>query len=72
MREHIVLPPPPVVENKPLPRDILLAKARAYRETHSRGELGAAQPEQLSMNVDETDPFGRRAQNGARNREITF
>lgn len=34
---------------KPLPRDILLAKARAYRDHQGRRDSG---PEQLSMNVD--------------------
>lgn len=36
--------------SKPLPRDILLAKAKAYREHQGRRDPG---PEQLSMNVDE-------------------
>lgn len=40
-----------------LPRDILLAKARAYRESQSRGE-SSPQPEQLSMNMEESiDPL---------------
>ncbi len=40
-----------------LPRDILLAKARAYRESQSRSEL-STQPEQLSMNMEESpDPL---------------
>ena len=40
-----------------LPRDILLAKARAYRESQSRPEAGQ-QPEQLSMNMEESlDPL---------------
>lgn len=39
-----------------LPRDILLAKAKAYRE--SQNSKGGAHPEQLSMDVeDETDPL---------------
>lgn len=39
-----------------LPRDILLAKARAYRE--SQGTKVATSPEQLSMNIDESsDPL---------------
>ena len=43
-------------KNTMLPRDILLAKARAYRD-HQRPEA-AAQPEQLSMNVEEAiDPL---------------
>jgi cell division protein FtsZ len=43
-----------------LPRDILLAKARAYRESQSRTDQQAgSQPEQLSMNMEETlDPLG--------------
>ncbi len=53
-------PPPPSVsipqgakmdeERAPLPRDILLAKARAYRESQSAKEVQA--PVQLSMNMD--------------------
>lgn len=40
-----------------LPRDILLAKARAYRETQSKTEVQTP-PEQLSMNVEESvDPL---------------
>ncbi len=38
-----------------LPRDVLLAKARAYRESQM-GHGGGGQPEQLSMNVDEAMP----------------
>lgn len=42
-------------QHKPaLPRDVLLAKARAYRE--SQRTMGGAQPEQLSMNVEEAMP----------------
>jgi cell division protein FtsZ len=36
---------------KPLPRDILLQKVRQYRESQAR-RAGAAQPEQLSMDVE--------------------
>lgn len=44
-------------KDKPaLPRDILLAKARAYRESQSTKTI--AQPEQLSMNMgEEADPL---------------
>lgn len=42
----------PRAEGTPLPRDILLAKAKAYRESQqAQGE----QPEQLSMNVEDED-----------------
>ncbi|MGE0762713.1 MAG: cell division protein FtsZ [Bdellovibrionales bacterium] len=45
-------------ERAVLPRDILLAKARAYREHQARPEPSHAQPEQLSMNVEEAvDPL---------------
>lgn len=37
-----------------LPRDVLLAKARAYRESQMTRE--STQPEQLSMNMDEAMP----------------
>jgi len=40
-------------EKKSLPRDILLAKARAYRE--SQAKKAKDQPEQLSMMVEEDD-----------------
>lgn len=41
-----------------LPRDILLAKARAYRESQSRKVDSVSQPEQLTMNVEEEmDPL---------------
>lgn len=39
-----------------LPRDILLAKARAYRDAQGRTD-SQQQPEQLSMNMDEADPL---------------
>lgn len=42
-------------EAKPLPRDILLAKAKAYRDHQVRKDSA---PEQLSMNVDEV-PYQR-------------
>lgn len=38
-------------EAKMLPRDILLAKARAYRDTQSHSQ---PEPQQLSMNMDDT------------------
>lgn len=41
-------------EKASLPRDILLAKARAYRDSQGRGDGQVAQPEQLSMNMDDT------------------
>ncbi len=48
--------PPVDASGKPLlPRDILLAKARAYREAQSRPQQ--AQPEQLTMDVDSYDPM---------------
>jgi cell division protein FtsZ len=37
--------------SSPLPRDILIAKARAYRENH--GRVPSHQPEQLTMAMDE-------------------
>ncbi len=37
-----------------LPRDVLLAKARAYRESQAQRE--ASQPEQLTMNMDDAMP----------------
>jgi hypothetical protein len=37
-----------------LPRDVLLAKARAYRDSQITRDT--AQPEQLSMNMDEAMP----------------
>lgn len=40
-------------KEKTLPRDALLAKARAYRESQGHGQQ---QPEQLSMNMDEMEP----------------
>lgn len=43
-------------EGKPLPRDILLAKAKAYRDHQHRRD---AAPEQLSMNVDESPSHHR-------------
>jgi cell division protein FtsZ len=49
--------PPPVghgVSGRSLPREVLLAKARAYRE--SQVPRDGAQPEQLSMNMDDAVP----------------
>ncbi len=41
---------------KPLPRDVLLAKARAYRESQAKHPRGAAaQPEQLSMDMENSE-----------------
>ena len=55
--EPLPMSQPPMLEreetgSKPLPRDILLAKAKAYRESQS---TRPAQHEQLSMNVEEDD-----------------
>lgn len=41
----------PTAEEKALPRDILLAKARAYRESQAKAR-GAHAPEQLAMDVE--------------------
>lgn len=46
---------PIVPEQKALPRDILLAKAKAYRDVHANKATAPAQPEQLSMNVDSSE-----------------
>jgi cell division protein FtsZ len=46
--------PAPAPVQKTLPRDALLAKARAYRESQVHRDL--SQPEQLSMNMDEAMP----------------
>lgn len=45
-------------KDKALPREILLAKARAYRESQGKD---SASPEQLSMNMDELSPRGQEA-----------
>lgn len=50
------VPPPPMAaqgqqEETLLPRDILLAKARAYRENQKRKDMTGPGPEQLQMNV---------------------
>jgi cell division protein FtsZ len=50
---HFPMNPPPLRKDT-LPRDALLAKARAYRESQSHRDV--AQPEQLSMNMDEASP----------------
>jgi cell division protein FtsZ len=43
-------------EEKPLPRDILLAKARQYRDTQlTRTQTGTGSIEQLSMDVENTE-----------------
>lgn len=45
-------------EKPKLPRDILLAKAKAYRESQAHTHTQAQQPEQLTMNVEEdVDPL---------------
>lgn len=43
---------PPVTEEKPLPRDILLAKARQYRETQGQR---SHHPEQLAMEMENSE-----------------
>ena len=43
------------VRERTLPREALLAKARAYRE-HQAASGGTVQPEQLSMNMEEASP----------------
>ncbi len=48
-------PSTPAVSGRSLPREVLLAKARAYRE--SQGPRDGSQPEQLSMNMDEASPM---------------
>lgn len=40
--------------SKPLPRDILMAKVRQYRE-HQTAQKSAPQPEQLTMNVENSE-----------------
>jgi cell division protein FtsZ len=45
---------PPPIPRAALPRDILLAKARAYRESQGQ-RAREAQPEQLTMNVENTE-----------------
>ncbi|MCM2282674.1 MAG: cell division protein FtsZ [Bdellovibrionaceae bacterium] len=42
-------------EAKPLPRDVLLAKARAYRESQTKHPRGHGQPEQLTMDVENSE-----------------
>lgn len=53
--------PPATAEDTLLPRDILLAKARAYRENQKRKDMVGQGPEQLQMNVnpnqDEESPL---------------
>ncbi|MGE4133343.1 MAG: cell division protein FtsZ [Bdellovibrionales bacterium] len=48
-------PAPEPTGKSPLPRDVLLAKARAYRESQITRDAGH-QPEQLSMNMEEAMP----------------
>ncbi len=52
-QEQVFTPPPaaPMTESKPLPRDILMAKARAYKEQAAH-QARQATPEQLSMEVE--------------------
>ncbi len=51
------LKPEPSPAAKPaLPRDVLLAKARAYRESQMKSEGGGGSEVQLSMNMDEAMP----------------
>ncbi len=58
LQEPVSVPQETAKERSMLPRDVLLAKARAYRETQSKPEAASAQPEQLSMNMDEAmDPL---------------
>lgn len=40
---------------KPLPRDVLLAKARAYRESQAKQPRGHGNPEQLSMDMENSE-----------------
>jgi cell division protein FtsZ len=49
--EQVFSPPQPAEEKKPLPRDILMAKARAYKEQTAQNARQAS-PEQLSMEVE--------------------
>lgn len=53
---HFPMNPAPHAQNrdKSLPREALLAKARAYRE--SQVNRSGEQPEQLSMNMEESSP----------------
>jgi len=54
-QEQAFMPPPPaqpmVEDQKPLPRDILMAKARAYKEQTAH-QARQTTPEQLSMEVE--------------------
>ena len=55
-QEQVFTPPPPApapvaAEQKPLPRDILMAKARAYKEQTAQ-QARQSTPEQLSMEVE--------------------
>ncbi len=49
--EQVFSPPEPAPERKPLPRDILMAKARAYKEQTAHNAR-QTNPEQLSMEVE--------------------
>jgi len=46
----------PMMPGRMLPREALLAKARAYRDSQMSAREGGVSPEQLSMNVDEAMP----------------
>lgn len=50
-QQEVATPIQPQVESTVSPRDLLLAKARAFKETQNLGNRQAS-PEQLSMNVD--------------------
>ncbi len=58
-QEQVFSPPPPAAsperdEQKPLPRDILMAKARAYKEQTAQ-QARQSTPEQLSMEVEDKE-----------------
>jgi cell division protein FtsZ len=54
MPQQMAHPGPPGLNSRSLPREVLLAKARAYRESQSPRDN--SQPEQLSMNMDDAVP----------------
>tara|TARA_B100001248_G_scaffold262290_1_gene257333 strand:- start:11323 stop:12696 length:1374 start_codon:yes stop_codon:yes gene_type:complete len=62
-QEVMAAPPPPPSpqvntepkEDKPLPRDVLLAKVKAYRESQG-AQQSESQPEQLKMELQQDDP----------------
>lgn len=55
MNQQMMPPAAPPVDDKPLPRDLLLAKVRQYRETQQVQR--SSQPEQLSMDVGGDTPL---------------